>query len=131
MDRTQKIKAAIQYFNVLACFIGGFTINMATYFSWLIIPLLMKMLSPTIGAGITRIYTNFRGFVSEAGILKNTLTKREYTVICLRFGLKGDRNYAQREVAKFLKISRSYISRIEKKAIEKLQTAFRKQNFYC
>jgi RNA polymerase sporulation-specific sigma factor len=63
--------------------------------------------------------------------LKNTLNKREYTVICLRYGLKGERNYAQREVAKFLKISRSYISRIEKKAIEKLQTALKRQNFYC
>lgn len=64
-------------------------------------------------------------------LLKKTLTKREYTVICLRFGLKGERSYAQREVARFLKISRSYISRIEKKAIEKLQTALKRQNFYC
>ena len=53
--------------------------------------------------------------------LKNNLTKREYMVICLRFGLKGERSYAQREVASFLKISRSYISRIEKKALEKLK----------
>lgn len=55
--------------------------------------------------------------------IKNELTEREYTVLCLRYGLKGDKNYAQREVAKFLRISRSYISRIEKKAVEKLKTA--------
>ena len=63
--------------------------------------------------------------------LKNNLTQREYTVICLRYGLKCKRNYAQREVAKFLKISRSYISRIENKAIEKLKQAVKKGQFNC
>ena len=63
--------------------------------------------------------------------LKETLTEREYTVICLRYGLKDDRCYAQREVAKFLRISRSYISRIEKKAIEKLKRAVKKGQFVC
>lgn len=63
--------------------------------------------------------------------LKETLTEREYTVICLRYGLKDERCYAQREVAKFLKISRSYISRIEKKAIEKLKRAVKKGQFVC
>lgn len=63
--------------------------------------------------------------------LRRNLTQREYTIICLRFGLKGDRNYAQREVAKFLKISRSYISRIEKKAIEKLKISIKKEQINC
>lgn len=63
--------------------------------------------------------------------IKKVLSKREYTVICLRYGLKCERSYAQREVAKFLKISRSYISRIEKKAIEKLKDAVKKGQFYC
>ncbi len=63
--------------------------------------------------------------------IKGVLTEREYTVLCLRFGLKGGCNYAQREVANFLKISRSYISRIEKKAIEKLKIAVKKGQFYC
>ena len=63
--------------------------------------------------------------------IKGVLTKREYTVLCLRYGLKGEKNYAQREVAKFLKISRSYISRIEKKAIDKLKDAVKKGQFYC
>lgn len=63
--------------------------------------------------------------------LKETLNEREYTVLCLRYGLKDERSYAQREVAKFLKISRSYISRIEKKAIEKLKRAVKKGQFVC
>ena len=63
--------------------------------------------------------------------IKGVLTDREYTVLCLRFGLKGGASYAQREVASFLKISRSYISRIEKKAIEKLKIAVKKGQFYC
>lgn len=61
--------------------------------------------------------------------LRENLTKREYVVICLRFGLKDERNYAQREVAKLLKISRSYVSRIEKKAVEKLKIAVKKERF--
>ncbi len=64
-------------------------------------------------------------------ILKEHLTQREYTVICLRYGLKCRRNYAQREVASFLKISRSYVSRIEKKAIEKLKNVIKKGQFNC
>ena len=63
--------------------------------------------------------------------IKSILTKREFTIICLRYGLRCKRSYAQREVAKFLKISRSYVSRIEKKAIEKLKTAVQKESFYC
>ena len=63
--------------------------------------------------------------------IKGVLTEREYTVLCLRYGLKGGNNYAQREVARFLKISRSYISRIEKKAIDKLREAVKKGQFYC
>lgn len=61
--------------------------------------------------------------------LKRELSAREYTVICLRYGLKGEKNYAQREVARFLKISRSYVSRIEKKAIDKLREAVKEGRF--
>lgn len=42
MTTKEKTKTVISYFNIIGCFIGGFTINMATYFAWLIIPLLMK-----------------------------------------------------------------------------------------
>ncbi len=62
--------------------------------------------------------------------VKSVLSPREYTVICLRYGLKGHKTYAQREVAQILKISRSYISRIEKKALEKLKASVKKGQFY-
>ncbi|MBE5744637.1 MAG: sigma-70 family RNA polymerase sigma factor [Clostridiales bacterium] len=53
--------------------------------------------------------------------IQRVLTEREYMIICLRYALKGGIPLPQREVAKVLKISRSYISRIEKHAIEKLR----------
>lgn len=56
--------------------------------------------------------------------LKDTLSERELTVIELRYGLKGGKELAQREVAKLLGISRSYVSRIEKKALSKLKDRF-------
>ena len=49
------------------------------------------------------------------------LSEREQTVITLRYGLDGNAPLAQREVAEKLGISRSYISRIEKKALGKLK----------
>ena len=63
--------------------------------------------------------------------LKENLSGREFTVLCLRYGIKTDRSYCQREVAAMLKISRSYISRIEKKAIEKLKACVKKGQFNC
>ena len=63
-------------------------------------------------------------------IISACLNQREYTILCLRYGLKGGRPLAQREVAALLKISRSYISRIEKKAIEKVKDEIKKQDFY-
>ena len=50
--------------------------------------------------------------------------QREKTVILLRYGLNGTPPMAQREVAKELGISRSYVSRIEKKAVENLRRRF-------
>ena len=58
------------------------------------------------------------------------LTEREYTVICLRYALKGGVPIPQREVARILKISRSYISRIEKRAIEKLRGRLKREEFF-
>lgn len=52
--------------------------------------------------------------------MERVLTKRERKVIELRYGLCGGRPAPQREVAKLLGISRSYVSRIEKKALGKL-----------
>ena len=51
------------------------------------------------------------------------LTDQERTVICLRYGLDGRNAMKQREVGEYTGISRSYISRIEKRALEKLRKA--------
>ena len=48
------------------------------------------------------------------------LSERERTVLEMRFGLLNSNPLTQREVGKILGISRSYVSRIEKRAIEKL-----------
>ena len=55
--------------------------------------------------------------------MRRVLTRRERTVLSLRFGLNGTRPLPQREVANTLNISRSYVSRIEKKAMEKMREA--------
>ena len=55
--------------------------------------------------------------------MRKVLTKREQVVLALRFGLNGNAPLAQREVANVLDISRSYVSRIEKKAVEKMRAA--------
>lgn len=54
-------------------------------------------------------------------VIGDTLSLREKEIIYLRYGLDGRRSYTQREVAKHLGISRSYVSRIEKKALETLR----------
>ena len=61
------------------------------------------------------------------GILRRAvfthLTQQERQVICLRYGLNGEKSLRQREVADITGISRSYVSRIEKKALLKLRRA--------
>lgn len=52
--------------------------------------------------------------------MKEILKEREKTILELRFGLKGDKPKTQNEIAKLMGISRSYVSRIETKAINKL-----------
>lgn len=55
--------------------------------------------------------------------IKSTLVQREKEIIFLRYGLCGGDMYTQNEIADMMNISRSYVSRIEKKAIEKLRNA--------
>lgn len=63
--------------------------------------------------------------------VNRVLDERERVIISRRYGLTAadgtvSRPLAQREVAKILGISRSYVSRIEKRALEKLRAAFEK-----
>ena len=57
-------------------------------------------------------------------LVESELLPREREIIVLRYGLRGYQPRTQREVAKYLGISRSYVSRIEKKALEKMKDAF-------
>ncbi|MDF2906599.1 MAG: sigK [Herbinix sp.] len=57
-------------------------------------------------------------------IIGKVLTDREREIICLRYGLSNHKEVTQREIAGKLGISRSYVSRIEKKALKKLRECF-------
>ena len=56
--------------------------------------------------------------------VESELSPRERLVLKMRYGLYNEEEYTQREIAKQLGISRSYVSRIEKSAIEKLREYF-------
>lgn len=56
--------------------------------------------------------------------MKEVLKSREKLILELRFGLNGNNPKTQNEIAKMLGISRSYVSRIETKAINKLNKEF-------
>ena len=57
-------------------------------------------------------------------LVDKVLVGREKEIIILRYGLMGYEPKTQREVASYLKISRSYVSRIEKRALQELKEAF-------
>ena len=59
----------------------------------------------------------------------NVLDERELKIISLRFGLNNGNEYTQKEISKMYNISRSYVSRIEKRALTKLLSEFKKNNF--
>lgn len=60
-----------------------------------------------------------------AGFLRSSLTGREREIIRMRYGL-GREEKTQREIAQIFHISRSYVSRIEKKALGKLRRCYDK-----
>ena len=61
-------------------------------------------------------------------LLPSVLSDREYQIISMRYGIGRNAHMTQREAAQRLGISRSYVSRIEKKALGKLREAFFAQN---
>lgn len=58
------------------------------------------------------------------GCIREVLSERELQIICERYGLCGRKEKTQREIAETLGISRSYVSRLEKRALEKLRASF-------
>ncbi len=69
------------------------------------------------------VYKEFENKIDKECLEKelNGLTNREKLIMTLRYGLNNTDDYTQKEVAEMLGISQSYISRIEKKVIKRLQ----------
>ncbi len=63
-------------------------------------------------------------------LLKDKLSTREYQILCMRYGLKNTPALTQREVAKKLGISRSYISRLESKALSTIKNNIKDRNLF-
>ncbi len=70
---------------------------------------------------------NYLGKLS--GYLQSVLTDRERQIIVLRYGLNGGEELTQNDIGEMLGISRSYVSRIEKKALQKLKNMFMEKGF--
>ena len=62
--------------------------------------------------------------------IRRLLNERETEIVSLRYALTGGAPLPQREVARRLKISRSYVSRIEKRALEKLRAGLERADFF-
>lgn len=63
-------------------------------------------------------------------LAKSSLDKREFEILQMRYGLNNTPVYTQREIAKKLDISRSYISRLEKKALDTIKEKVKKEKLY-
>lgn len=59
--------------------------------------------------------------------IESELNDRERDIVVLRYGLHGKRPLTQREIAQSMGISRSYVSRLESKALSKLREKFEKK----
>lgn len=80
---------------------------------------LMDMVADEIS--ISEDIDNRLGIEKMYEIINKKLTEREKAIIYMRYGLKGFKSMPQREVAKKLNISRSYVSRIEKKSLQMIK----------
>ena len=79
------------------------------------------------GKDYTMVAAEDEGYVRRcAELVDRQLEEREKLVITLRYGLSGKAPLTQREIAQQCNISRSYVSRIEKKALEKLRIEYEK-----
>jgi RNA polymerase sporulation-specific sigma factor len=90
-------------------------------------------LEDTIGGEIDELYTKTEHKVLAETIdklLRQKLPKREYQIVCMRYGLNNTPALTQREVAKKLGISRSYISRLENKALLTIKSEVKNKNLF-
>ncbi len=81
------------------------------------------LLSDVLGSEVDDVYRDLEEEDERSRLYKavNSLNKRERQIMTMRFGIGGGREYTQKEVADSLGISQSYISRLEKRIIEKIK----------
>ena len=81
------------------------------------------LLSDVLGSEPDEIYRDIEADDERSRLYKavNSLGERERLIMTMRFGIGGGREYTQKEVADSLGISQSYISRLEKRIIEKIK----------
>ncbi len=81
------------------------------------------LLSDILGSEPEDVYRNLECEDERSRLYRavNSLEERERVIMTMRFGLGGGREYTQKEVADALGISQSYISRLEKRIIEKIK----------
>lgn len=80
---------------------------------------------PYDGDGVEDGFENRTEIKKMYESINSKLEPRERKIIELRYGLNDGKEISQREIARMLGISRSYVSRIEKKAVEKLKEAMK------
>ena len=81
------------------------------------------LLSDVLGSEPDEIYRDIEADDERSRLYRavNSLEDREKLIMKMRFGIGGGREYTQKEVADSLGISQSYISRLEKRIIEKIK----------
>ena len=81
------------------------------------------LLSDILGTDVDEVSRPLKDDADKQMLLESVaeLSPREQQIIALRFGLPGGREYTQKEVADLLGISQSYISRLEKRILERLR----------
>lgn len=81
------------------------------------------LLSDVLGSEPDDVYRDLEENDERSRLYKavNSLSKRERQIMTMRFGIGGGKEYTQKEVADSLGISQSYISRLEKRIIEKIK----------
>ena len=87
------------------------------------------LLSDILGTDSDEVCRSLEDDAEKAMLMQavSTLSEREQEIITMRFGLVGNREYTQKEVAGMLGISQSYISRLEKRIIDRLRRELQKQ----
>ena len=87
------------------------------------------LLSDILGTDDDEVYRPLEDDADKQMLMEaiDSLSERERSIILMRFGLPGGREYTQKEVADIMGISQSYISRLEKRIIDRLRKEMLRQ----